>query len=82
MIEGQRSLLPGNGLGLRQMLHVHELMVSYSARATVSLLAIATTDLFFFKMHTNKLRCAAKNSFQGMTAYDSPPLYSQQMITY
>lgn len=28
-------------------------------------------------MHADKLGYGAKNSFQGMTAYDSPPLYSQ-----
>jgi len=47
MVEGQRSLLPEKGLALRQMLHVHELIVSYSTRATISLLAIATTDLSY-----------------------------------
>jgi len=49
MIKGQRSLLPENGLALRKMLHVHELIVSYSTRATISLLAIATTDLSYLK---------------------------------
>lgn len=46
----RRFLLWGNGLGLRQMLHAHELSVSYSACAAVDFLKVAATDLPLIEM--------------------------------
>jgi len=49
MIEVQRSSLPENGLALRQELHVHEFIVSYSIRAPISLLEIFIADLSWIR---------------------------------